>query len=162
MATMGRVPTCGLTRTTTTSSLRPTPSTTLNAHQVRHATFIPRPRRPYTFTQLVTLSDGSTYTIRTTSPQPIYRAAKDTRNTLTWQPSEQSLRNVEVDEAGRLAAFRERFGRAFDTQAAAEEGGAASKKQEEDDGGYGDLIASYSGGVDASLKDTRQRVHKKK
>lgn len=169
---MGRVPTLtGLP--STTSLLRPSTSTaaaarpTLQHSQVRHATFIPRPRRPYTFTQLVTLSDGSTYTVRTTSPQPIYRAAKDTRNTLTWQPSERSLKNVELDEAGRLAAFRERFGRAFDTQAAAageEEGGEAAKKETEefDDGGYGDLISSYATDDSAAMKDAPMSPTKKK
>ena len=31
-----------------------------------------------------------------------------------WQPSLDSLRNVEQDEAGRLRAFRQRFGRGWD------------------------------------------------
>ena len=31
-----------------------------------------------------------------------------------WQPSLDSLRNVEQDEAGRLRAFREKFGRGWD------------------------------------------------
>ena len=168
---MGRVPTLtglpfttSLLRTSTSPAATARP-TTLQHTQVRHATFIPRPRRPYTFTQLVTLSDGSTYTVRTTSPQPIYRAAKDTRNTLTWQPSERSLKNVELDEAGRLAAFRERFGRAFDTQAAAgEEGGEAAKKETEefDDGGYGDLISSYATDDSAAMKDAPMSPQKKK
>ncbi|KAL2255544.1 hypothetical protein VTK26DRAFT_3157 [Humicola hyalothermophila] len=82
--------------------------------QVRHATFVPRPRRPYQFTQLVQLSDGSTFTMRTTSPQALYKSAKDSRNHMLWQPSEKSLRNVEVDEAGKLAAFRERYGNSWD------------------------------------------------
>jgi len=75
---------------------------------------VPRHRRPYQFTQLVQLSDGSTFTVRTTSPQALYRSAKDSRNHILWQPSDKSLRNVEVDEAGKLAAFRERFGRGWD------------------------------------------------
>ncbi|TGO44056.1 hypothetical protein BOTNAR_0971g00030 [Botryotinia narcissicola] len=83
-------------------------------HQIRHATLLKRPIRPYTFTQLVTLSDGSTYLTRSTSPAPIYRSTKDTRNHPLWQPSLDSLRNVENDEAGRLSAFRERFGRGWD------------------------------------------------
>jgi hypothetical protein len=87
-------------------------------HQVRHAAYVKRPSRPYHFTQLVQLSDGSTYTMRTTSPAALYKAQKDTRNHMLWQPSDPSLRNVEVDEAGRLAAFRERFGSAFDAQGA--------------------------------------------
>ncbi|EHK19660.1 uncharacterized protein TRIVIDRAFT_186935 [Trichoderma virens Gv29-8] len=68
------------------SPLRPSTTSSLSIHslsspvrtQTRNATFIPRPRRPYTFTQLIQLSDGSTYTARTTSPLPLYRAQKDT------------------------------------------------------------------------------------
>lgn len=86
----------------------------LHPQQVRHATLIKRPKRPYTFTQLVTLSDGSTYTQRTTSPSPIYKSTKDTRNTPLWNPSSQKLLNVEADEAGKLRAFREKFGRGWD------------------------------------------------
>ncbi|KAK4159126.1 hypothetical protein QBC43DRAFT_382072 [Cladorrhinum sp. PSN259] len=82
--------------------------------QTRNATFVPRHRRPYQFTQLVQLSDGSTFTVRTTSPAALYKSAKDSRNHVLWQPSDKSLRNVEVDEAGKLAAFRERFGRGWD------------------------------------------------
>lgn len=80
----------------------------------RHAHLIRRPKRPYTFTQLVTLSDGSAFTMRTTSPQPVYRSTRDTRNAPLWNPSSKELTNVEDDEAGRLAKFRERFGRGFD------------------------------------------------
>ncbi|KAL2211842.1 hypothetical protein CC79DRAFT_1393107 [Sarocladium strictum] len=143
-------------------SLQPTRTTTslhsssrlLTTPQLRHATFIARPRRPYTFTQLVQLSDGSTYTCRTTSPHPLYRAAKDTRNTILWQPTEKSLRNVELDEAGRLAAFRSRFGRGFDASAEAEEGAAEDGQQQEevDDGGFADLMAEYAPEADNSMK----------
>ncbi|KAF7542450.1 hypothetical protein G7Z17_g11563 [Cylindrodendrum hubeiense] len=151
------------TRTTTllsSTTTSKTSSTILNLSrtQVRHATFIPRPRRPYTFTQLVTLSDGSAYTMRTTSPLPIYRASKDTRNTLLWQPSEKSLKNVELDEAGKLAAFRERYGRAYDSGTAAEEDGAA----EDDDPGYADLITGYAPVEDASMKDSGPKKQAKK
>ncbi|KAI8959285.1 hypothetical protein F5Y11DRAFT_350704 [Daldinia sp. FL1419] len=87
----------------------------------RAATIIRRPRRPYTFTQLVQQTDGSTYTQRTTSPLALYKSTKDTRNHILWQPSDSSLRNVEVDEAGKLAAFRGRFGRGWDLESAARE-----------------------------------------
>ncbi|KAK1996179.1 hypothetical protein LX36DRAFT_658871 [Colletotrichum falcatum] len=90
----------------------------LSLTQTRAATFVPRPRRPYTFTQLIQLSDGSAYTVRSTSPAPLVRSAKDSRNHALWQPSDKSLQNVELDEAGKLAAFRERFGRGFDLSAA--------------------------------------------
>jgi hypothetical protein len=132
------------TRTTTTTSSR-----LLTTPQLRHATFIARPRRPYTFTQLVQLSDGSTYTRRTTSPNPLYRAAKDTRNTILWQPTEKSLRNVELDEAGRLAAFRSRFGRGFD---AATEGEEGAPQEEHDDDGFADLMSEYAPEADTSMK----------
>lgn len=126
--------------------------------QVRHATYVRRPRRPYTFTQLVQLSDGSSYTMRTTSPQPLYRTGKDTRNTLLWQPSERKLRNVEVDEAGKLAAFRERFGRAFDQQQPQQqqpEDGEADEKAAADAAyeGYGDLISSYASDRSSEMKE---------
>ena len=102
------------------TSLRPTeaicPRCALR-QQIRHATFIPRPKRPYVFTQLITLSDGSTFTHRTTSPQAVYRSIKDTKNTALWNPSNQKLMNAEDDYAGRLRKFRERFGRGFDVAA---------------------------------------------
>ncbi|KAK4065410.1 hypothetical protein Trihar35433_7530 [Trichoderma harzianum] len=165
---MGKLP---LPSTLLSSSpLRPsTTSSSLSIHslsltQTRNATFIPRPRRPYTFTQLIQLSDGSTYTARTTSPLPLYRAQKDTRNTLLWQPSEKSLRNVELDEAGKLAAFRERFGRGYDAtaqaveegeKAAEEEVAAAAKPVEEDAGlNFEDLLAEYTPQDTSAMKDS--------
>jgi hypothetical protein len=87
--------------------------------QIRHATLIPRPHRPYTFTQLVTLSDGSSYFHRTTSPIPVYKSTKDIRNAPRWNPRNSKLAAVEEDEAGRLAAFRSRFGGAFDAASSA-------------------------------------------
>ncbi|PKY07484.1 hypothetical protein P168DRAFT_287963 [Aspergillus campestris IBT 28561] len=113
-----------------TSRLPTTPSsTTFICTQCRHATLLRRPKRPYTFTQLITLSDGSAYMQRTTSPAPVYRSTRDTRNTLLWNPSSSKLMSVEDDEAGRLAAFRAKYGRIWDANtppAAAEEG--ADKK----------------------------------
>ncbi|KAM0259718.1 hypothetical protein ACHAQJ_003152 [Trichoderma viride] len=178
---MGKLPTP--TSLLSSSPLRPSSTTSsplLSVHnslrtQTRNATFIPRPRRPYTFTQLIQLSDGSTYTARTTSPLPLYRAAKDTRNTLLWQPSEKSLRNVELDEAGKLAAFRERFGRVYDASAQPVEGEvegdeaaaaaaaateqpaeqtAAEPAKEEAGLNFEDLLAEYSPQDTSALKDS--------
>lgn len=87
--------------------------------QIRHASLMRRPKRPYTFTQLVTLSDGSTFVQRTTNPQPVYRSTKDVRNNPLWNPSSQKLLNIEEDEAGRLKRFRGRFGRGWDAEAVA-------------------------------------------
>ncbi|KAI8626262.1 hypothetical protein F5Y19DRAFT_466467 [Xylariaceae sp. FL1651] len=123
---------------TTTHYQTPTHARTpLSFTPSRAATLIRRPRRPYTFTQLVQLSDGSTYTMRTSSPLALYKSSKDARNHALWNPSDRSLRNVEVDEAGRLATFRERFGRGWDAErpvgeeaqeAAAAAAGEAAKK----------------------------------
>ncbi|CAD0085764.1 unnamed protein product [Aureobasidium mustum] len=98
------------------ASLRIASSST---QQARHASLMRRPKRPYTFTQLVTLSDGSTFVQRTTSPQPVYRSTKDVRNNPLWNPSSQKLLNIEEDEAGRLKRFRGRFGRGWDAEAVA-------------------------------------------
>lgn len=69
----------------------------------------------------------------------MYRSTKDTRNHVLWQPSDRSLQNVELDEAGRLAAFRGRYGRGFDIQ----EGEEGEAKEEVVD--LGDLISGYAG-----------------
>ncbi|XWX00185.1 hypothetical protein V2A60_008205 [Cordyceps javanica] len=152
-----RAGTACLLFTTTTHT---TACSSLRVH-ARHATFIARPRRPYKFTQLVRLSDGSTYTMRTTSPEPLYRPAKDTRNALLWQPSDKSLRNVELDEAGRLAAFRERFGRGFDAAATPAEGSSSSAPlPSATDGASGtgdafaDLLAGYAPKDTGSMKES--------
>ncbi|KAF1928963.1 uncharacterized protein M421DRAFT_420191 [Didymella exigua CBS 183.55] len=106
---------------------------TRHSQQVRHATLLRRPKRPYTFTQLVQLSDGSAFTLRTTNPQPVLKTAKDIRNNPLWHPSTQKLLSVEEDEAGRLAAFRAKFGTAWDSE------GEKSKK--------GDSLLDIIGGA---------------
>ncbi|KAK1760660.1 hypothetical protein QBC47DRAFT_367824 [Echria macrotheca] len=122
---MGKLtlPSTVLRRPTVLQSTLPQPPSLLQSTttllQKRNATFVPRPRRPYRFTQLVQLSDGSTFTVRTTMPTALYKSAKDTRNHVLWQPLDKTLRNVEVDEAGKLAAFRGRFGRGWDIDDAA-------------------------------------------
>ncbi|KAK3297216.1 uncharacterized protein B0H64DRAFT_120899 [Chaetomium fimeti] len=116
------------------------------AGQVRHATFVPRSRRPYQFTQLVQLSDGSTFTVRTTSPLALYRSAKDSRNHILWQPTEKSLRNVEVDEAGKLAAFRERYGSSWDLDAPTTAAGADAPGAGAAAPGAGDAAAASKEG----------------
>lgn len=100
--------------------LRTQVSRVTQTQQTRNATLIRRPKRPYTFTQLITLSDGSTFLHRTTSPEPVYRTTKDTKNNALWNPSSEKLLNVEEDEAGRLARFRARFGRGWDVEAVSE------------------------------------------
>lgn len=149
------------TSTSTSTTLRIPSSLRVHA---RHATFIARPRRPYKFTQMVRLTDGSTYTMRTTSPEPLYRPVKDTRNSLLWQPSEKSLRNVELDEAGRLAAFRGRFGRGFDAASTGEEDGAEDGAPESATAGmsgtgdaFADLLAGYAPKDMDSMKESGRK-----
>lgn len=131
----------------TTAAPAPATSTPFICHQCRHATLLKRPKRPYTFTQLVTLSDGSTFTQRTTSPVSVYQSTRDTRNAPVWNPSSSRLANVEQDEAGRLAAFRSKFGRGWDAITPADEkgkenGDTANADQEEEDNLL-DLISSF-------------------
>ncbi|MCJ1391209.1 hypothetical protein MMC18_004071 [Xylographa bjoerkii] len=134
--------------------------------QCRHASLLRRPKRPYTFTQLVTLSDGSSYLQRTTSPMPIYKSTKDTRNTPLWNPSSQKLMNIEADEAGRLRAFRERFGRGWDARTNVEEEETDEADQdddggaEEESGSLMDLISGY--GQETEKQGTTKGVREEK
>ncbi|ROT35556.1 hypothetical protein SODALDRAFT_328920 [Sodiomyces alkalinus F11] len=163
-STLARRPTStsGLLQSQLNSALSPSrthgPSSLRNAAagacQTRSATYVHRPRRPYTFTQLIQLTDGSTFTVRTTSPVAMHRADKDSRNHMLWQPSEKSLKNIELDEAGKLAAFRQRFGRGFDLADAKEtaEGADEASSKEAADGkeetfDLGDLISGYAPAV---------------
>ncbi len=112
----------------------------------------------------------------------MYKSARDSRNTVMWQPSNKTLRNVEVDEAGKLAAFRERYGTGWDlaapppsveeaqAAAAAEgvEGAAPAEKEPEDPfDSLVDLISEYAtadksthGGI--SAKEQARMDRKKK
>lgn len=63
-------------------------------------------------------------------PQGLLKSTKDSRNHVIWQPSDKSLRNVEVDEAGKLAAFRERFGRGWDLDSGSPAANAAAAEEE--------------------------------
>uniref|UniRef100_A0A093V8A7 54S ribosomal protein L36, mitochondrial n=1 Tax=Talaromyces marneffei PM1 TaxID=1077442 RepID=A0A093V8A7_TALMA len=101
-------------------------SINIHLHSMQTRSLLRRPKRPYTFTQLIALSDGSTFVHRTTSPTPVYRSTRDTRNSLLWNPTSKKLLTVEDDEAGRLAAFRAKFGRSFDAVGTAAEEAAAA------------------------------------
>lgn len=52
-----------------------------------------------------------------------------------WNPSSQKLANLEEDEAGRLRAFRRRFGRGWDAEAAEKE---RDQDEADEKGGKGD------------------------
>lgn len=59
-----------------------------------------------------------------------------------------SLRNVEEDEAGRLRAFREKFGRGWDAEAVEEEGGGMeAQAAEESEDSLMDLITGFESSV---------------
>lgn len=62
------------------------------------------------------LSDGSAYTQLSTSPRGVIRSTKDVRNHPLWNPTLHKLADIEEDEAGKLRAFRERFGRGWDSR----------------------------------------------
>ncbi|KAK5135198.1 hypothetical protein LTR08_005585 [Meristemomyces frigidus] len=144
--------------------LSSTTATTPHTPQTRHASLLRRPRRPYTFTQLLTLSDGSTFTHRTTSPAPLYRSTKDTKNSALWNPSSQRLLNIEEDEAGRLRRFRKRFGRGFDVEGAVEGGeGETTPTNDAPNPNSGeqsllDLIAGYSQSATAAAAQKKKKV----
>ncbi|KAI8057165.1 hypothetical protein BDF22DRAFT_610678, partial [Syncephalis plumigaleata] len=59
------------------------------------------------FTQTVILSNGASFTRRTTSPRSILRLTKDTRNHPLWNPTTQTELD---DESGTLSKFTKRFG----------------------------------------------------
>ncbi|KAK8116974.1 mitochondrial 54S ribosomal protein bL31m [Apiospora kogelbergensis] len=128
------------TRLPTALPRRPTTSTLSTFNTLAPQTTSPRremrgsssgQKRPYAFTQVIQLSDGSTFTMRTASPHSLVKSTKDTRNHVMWNPSEKSLKNIEVDEAGKLAAFRERYGRGWDAQAPKPELGAEGAEDAE-------------------------------
>ncbi|PHH74804.1 hypothetical protein CDD82_4757 [Ophiocordyceps australis] len=126
------------------------PRITVSKTCLRHATLIPRARRPYSFTQLVRLSDGSTYTVRTTSPLALYRSTKDTCNTPLWQPSDFAMKNIEQDEAGKLAMFRQRFGHGFDLSVSRDARMASTPEDDEgaQDDNLSSLVTEYAKGIE--------------
>jgi len=111
--------------------------------------------------------------MRTCSPLAMYKSTKDPRNHLLWNPNEKSLQNLEVDEAGKLAAFRGRFGHGWD-EAPTDEGEkavVAAEKDKKSDApaaaakagshdALADLIAGYAVGM-PELPEQEQRKKKK-
>lgn len=60
------------------------------------------------------MTDGSCFTQLTTSPRGVYRTTKDSHNHPLWNPAIGQMKLVEEDEAGKLKAFREKFGQQFE------------------------------------------------
>jgi hypothetical protein len=124
--------------------------------------------------------------MRTCSPLAMYKSTKDPRNHLLWQPNEKSLQNLEVDEAGKLAAFRSRFGHGWDAEVAADEGeeavaaadapaktadaGAAAEKDKKTDAppaasksaGSHDALADLIAGYAVGMPELPEQEHRKK
>ncbi|KAI8065386.1 uncharacterized protein B0P05DRAFT_589961 [Gilbertella persicaria] len=66
-------------------------------------------KKPEKFLQTVVLSNGATYTVRTTSPtRNQIRLTKDTRNHPLWNPA--MLKEGVTDESEQLTKFQKRFG----------------------------------------------------
>ncbi|OMH82854.1 54S ribosomal protein L36, mitochondrial [Zancudomyces culisetae] len=72
---------------------------------------IPKPPelqpRIESFRQKIILSDGSTFTLHSTSPKSVIKLAKDTRNHPLWNP--QYKLDLQ-DEGGHLSRFNKKFG----------------------------------------------------
>ncbi|KAI8885810.1 hypothetical protein K501DRAFT_284099 [Backusella circina FSU 941] len=65
--------------------------------------------KPEKFLQTVVLSNGATFTVRTTSPtRGQIRLTKDTRNHPLWNPA--MLKEGVTDESEQLTKFQKRFG----------------------------------------------------
>ncbi|KAJ3412060.1 hypothetical protein HDV05_001340 [Chytridiales sp. JEL 0842] len=65
-----------------------------------------KPSNPCFFHQTVIHSDGSSFTLRTTSPKALLTLTKDVRNHFLWNPSV----NLIDDKTGELSKFAQRFG----------------------------------------------------
>jgi ribosomal protein L31 len=65
--------------------------------------------KPEKFLQTIVLSNGATFTVRTTSPtRAQIRLTKDTRNHPLWNPA--MLKEGVTDESEQLTKFQKRFG----------------------------------------------------
>jgi Ribosomal protein L31p len=106
----------------------------------------------------VTLSDGSTFIHRTTSPLPVYRSNRDTRNSPLWNPSSHKLLAVEDDEAGRLAAFRAKFGRSWDATSTASASSASSEATPAEQKTDGTLTAEEIAAAEAELQEEEDNL----
>ncbi|KTW31082.1 ribosomal protein L31 [Pneumocystis jirovecii RU7] len=83
----------------------------INRYETRNIT--QRIARPRKFQQMVVLSDGSTFTISTTSPKPIIWITKDQRNHPLWNPDKKRQID-ESDNEGRLKKFKQKYGTTYD------------------------------------------------
>ena len=94
---------CSLQRSKSTS-------TSTSPYGKSHTKRLPSLPRPTValFPQLVVMSDGSTYTHRSTSPRSVVRLTRDVNNNPLWRPGSEGADQLD-DETGRLGRFRRRF-----------------------------------------------------
>ncbi|KAJ1305637.1 hypothetical protein OPQ81_000634 [Rhizoctonia solani] len=69
---------------------------------------LPNPVVP-TYPQTVFLSDGSSFTHRTTAPRSVVRLTRDITNNPVWQPGLEARAGEEEDLSGRLGRYKRRF-----------------------------------------------------
>ncbi|KAB5588265.1 hypothetical protein CTheo_8291 [Ceratobasidium theobromae] len=69
---------------------------------------LPNPVIP-TYPQTVFLSDGSSFTHRTTAPRSVVRLTRDISNNPVWQPGIEARAGEEDDLSGRLGRYKRRF-----------------------------------------------------
>ncbi|KAF9415578.1 hypothetical protein BGZ94_000057 [Podila epigama] len=92
-----------------------------------------KPKSPELFDQTVVLSNGATFTLRTSSPRSQLRLTRDTRNHPLWNPE---LRGTSTgDDSGQLSKFAKKFG---------------------DMDGFGDLEFADGGDVDRKSLTAKQ------
>lgn len=105
---------------------------------VRHASTKAAVETPEKFLQTVVLSNGSTITVRTTSPRSQIRLTKDTRNHPLWNPA--MLKEGVRDESEQLNKFQKRFGAESDlgdlSWIESDEAVSAAMKKAAASGGY--------------------------
>ncbi|KAL0074324.1 hypothetical protein J3Q64DRAFT_1772586 [Phycomyces blakesleeanus] len=81
--------------------------------QVRHASTASKSVKPEIFLQTIVMSNGATFSVRTTSPvRAQIRLTKDTRNHPLWNPA--MLKAGLTEESERLTKFQKRFGESAD------------------------------------------------
>ncbi|QRW07771.1 hypothetical protein RhiLY_06770 [Ceratobasidium sp. AG-Ba] len=78
------------------------------SHLVSKTPRLPNPVVP-SYPQTVYLSDGSSFTHRTTAPRSVVRLTRDIANNPVWQPGQEARTGEEEDLSGRLGRFKRRF-----------------------------------------------------
>ncbi|KAJ1950940.1 hypothetical protein FBU59_000439 [Linderina macrospora] len=95
---------------TTFAALKTVKSTLARAWKPRPANWEQQPlkfvRHPEQFTTQVVLSDGSSFTVRSSAPRDQVKITKDTRSHPLWNP--QAELQIE-DEGGYLSSFQKKF-----------------------------------------------------